>query len=127
MFLRNGHSNLRVRYLTRLLWSFFDIIAFFFCRKNSSETSESEYSSSDEEVNIYIQTFICARDCCVRILTSNLYSRAQLQEAFAKGLLKPGLNAAVENKKQFKNCVVSGYFVMSRSITISLKLFSNLT
>ncbi|KAM0733671.1 putative rRNA-processing protein EBP2-like protein [Formica fusca] len=45
--------------------------------ENSSETSESEYSSSDEE----------------------------LQEAFAKGLLKPGLNVAVENKKQFKNCV----------------------
>lgn len=45
---------------------------------NSSETSESEYSSSDEE----------------------------LQEALAKGLLKPGLNVAVEtNKKQFKNCV----------------------
>lgn len=46
--------------------------------KNSSETSESEYSSSDEE----------------------------LQEAFAKGLLKPGLNIPVEtNNKQFKNCV----------------------
>ncbi|KAL6433348.1 hypothetical protein ACFW04_006484 [Cataglyphis niger] len=46
--------------------------------KDSSETSESEYSSSDEE----------------------------LQEAFAKGLLKPGLNVAVEtNNKQFKNCV----------------------
>ncbi|XP_028044724.2 probable rRNA-processing protein EBP2 homolog [Monomorium pharaonis] len=44
-----------------------------------SETSESEseYNSSDEE----------------------------LQEALAKGLLKPGLNVAVENGKQFKNCV----------------------
>ena len=45
---------------------------------SSSETSESECNSSDEE----------------------------LQEAFAKGLLKPGLNAVVEtNNKQFKNCV----------------------
>ncbi|KYQ47138.1 putative rRNA-processing protein EBP2 like protein [Trachymyrmex zeteki] len=43
-----------------------------------SETSDSEYNSSDEE----------------------------LQEAFAKGLLKPGLNLAVETSgKQSKNCV----------------------
>ncbi|XP_029158762.1 probable rRNA-processing protein EBP2 homolog isoform X2 [Nylanderia fulva] len=50
----------------------------FFYRKHSSDTSESEYNSSDEE----------------------------LQEAFTKGLLKPGLNAVIEtNKKQFKNCV----------------------
>ncbi|EFN82307.1 probable rRNA-processing protein EBP2 homolog [Harpegnathos saltator] len=41
-----------------------------------SEMSESEYDSSDEE----------------------------LQEAFAKGLLKPGLNVAIE-KRESKNCV----------------------
>ncbi|KAH0951829.1 hypothetical protein HN011_012421 [Eciton burchellii] len=29
----------------------------------------------------------------------------ELQEAFSKGLLKPGLNAVVQTKKQFKNCV----------------------
>lgn len=82
------------------------MIDFFLNRKNSSETSESEYSSSDEEVNI--SAFICIQNI---ILTSNLYSCVQLQEAFAKGLLKPGLNIPIEtNNKQFKNCVVSSYF-----------------
>ncbi|XP_012221764.2 probable rRNA-processing protein EBP2 homolog [Linepithema humile] len=43
----------------------------------SISQTDSEYSSSDEE----------------------------LQEAFTKGLLKPGLNAVVETNKQPKNCV----------------------
>ncbi|XP_011685088.1 PREDICTED: probable rRNA-processing protein EBP2 homolog [Wasmannia auropunctata] len=44
---------------------------------SEASESESEYNSSDEE----------------------------LQEALAKGLLKPGLNVAVESGKQSKNCV----------------------
>lgn len=64
--------------------------------------SDSEYSSSDEEVNITIS--FCAFTWY--ILTYFL-SRVQLQEAFTKGLLKSGLNAVVETNKQPKNCVVS--------------------
>ena len=78
-----------------------------------SETSESdsEYNSSDEEVSITIS--LCAYHLYhAHSNLTSFNSRVQLQEAFAKGLLKPGLNVAVETSgKQSKNYVVSDSFI----------------
>lgn len=80
-----------------------------------SETSESdsEHNTSDEEVNITISITSCLVSLIiiVYILTSTLLHVFKLQEAFAKGLLKPGLNAVIEtDNKKTKNYVVSNYF-----------------
>ena len=92
----------------------------------SSDESESEYNSSDEEVSFVTNlSFLFYR--CTKLPGFNLSFLtcflSQLQEAFAKGLLKPGLNAVIETtKREKKNNVVSFIFCFGVYMTEALTI-----
>jgi hypothetical protein len=75
--------------------------------------SESEINSSDNDGKHASLGNKLAQipSRVVKLNLSSLY--VQLQDAFSKGLLKPGLNAVVQTKKQFKNCVVCTFVKLS--------------
>lgn len=75
-------------------------------KATESSDSDSEYNSSDDEVsNLFKSKQSYLK---LKLPLTSLFSRVQLREAFAKGLLKPGLNTVTEEiNKQHKNCVVS--------------------
>jgi len=79
-----------------------------------AEETDSEYYSenSDEEVSIVLD----------QINIKFLITFFQLQDAFARGILKPGLNIEYESKKVKVNDVVSKIkvnFYCNKLITVS--------